>query len=193
MIKNEMKKRYKDYILNISNHYERKTFEFDNLDELMSNIKMSIDFEKNMIDMIYLDDKHWFQLEIQCTTRQFEDIGCFKRFYKQSKEVVFLKELFNIDVPMSLFNRYLKIVYETTIKDVYKEVLNTKQDEMDKIREREKESNPLHELLVPTFEIASNSTITLDEIRQRRYYIVDRAQIRAKDSITKNKPIQLPE
>jgi len=39
------------------------------------------------------------------------------------------------------------------------------------------------ELLVPTFEIATNPSIKLNEIRARRFYIVDRAQIRAKDSI----------
>lgn len=39
------------------------------------------------------------------------------------------------------------------------------------------------ELLVPTWEIACNPTIKLQEIRARRFYIVDRAQIKAKDSI----------
>lgn len=39
------------------------------------------------------------------------------------------------------------------------------------------------ELLVPTFEIACNPQIRLNEVRQRRFYIVDRAQVRAKDSI----------
>ena len=39
------------------------------------------------------------------------------------------------------------------------------------------------ELLVPTFELACNPTIKLNEIRARRYYIVDRAQVRAKDSL----------
>lgn len=39
------------------------------------------------------------------------------------------------------------------------------------------------ELLVPTWEIACNPTIKLNEIRARRYYIVDRAQVKAKDSL----------
>ncbi len=39
------------------------------------------------------------------------------------------------------------------------------------------------ELLVPTIELACNPAIRLSEIRARRYYIVDRAQVRAKDSL----------
>ena len=41
------------------------------------------------------------------------------------------------------------------------------------------------EVLVPTFEIASNPTIKLSEIKARRFYIVDRAQIKAKEAIQK--------
>jgi len=41
------------------------------------------------------------------------------------------------------------------------------------------------ELLVPTFEIAANPTIRLSEIKARRFYIVDRAQIKAKEAIQK--------
>ena len=47
------------------------------------------------------------------------------------------------------------------------------------------------ELLVPTFEIASNPTIKLNEIRARRYYIVDRAQVRAKDSIQRQEDLEV--
>jgi len=36
---------------------------------------------------------------------------------------------------------------------------------------------------VPTFVIAAYPTITLPEIRARRFYIIDRAQVRAKDAI----------
>ena len=36
------------------------------------------------------------------------------------------------------------------------------------------------EVLVPTFELAANPTIRLSEVRARRFYIVDRAQIRAR-------------
>jgi len=41
------------------------------------------------------------------------------------------------------------------------------------------------ELLVPTFEIAANPQVRLSEIRARRFYIVDRAQIKAKEAIQK--------
>jgi hypothetical protein len=41
------------------------------------------------------------------------------------------------------------------------------------------------EVLVPTFEIATNPQVRLSEIKARRFYIVDRAQIKAKESIQK--------
>lgn len=41
------------------------------------------------------------------------------------------------------------------------------------------------EVLVPTFEIAANPQIRLSEIKARRYYIVDRAQMKAKEAIQK--------
>jgi hypothetical protein len=41
------------------------------------------------------------------------------------------------------------------------------------------------EILVPTFEIAAYPTIRLSEIKSRRFYIVDRAQIKAKEAIQK--------
>jgi hypothetical protein len=41
------------------------------------------------------------------------------------------------------------------------------------------------EILVPTFEIAAYPTIRLAEIKARRFYIVDRAQIKAKEAIQK--------
>ena len=41
------------------------------------------------------------------------------------------------------------------------------------------------EVLVPTFEIATNPTIRLSEVKARRFYIVDRAQIKAKEAIQK--------
>ena len=47
------------------------------------------------------------------------------------------------------------------------------------------------ELLVPVIEIASNPTIKLNEIRQRRYYIVDRAQVRAKDSLQRQEDVEV--
>lgn len=47
------------------------------------------------------------------------------------------------------------------------------------------------ELLIPVVELASNPTIKLNEIRQRRYYIVDRAQVRAKDSLQRQEDIEI--
>jgi hypothetical protein len=41
------------------------------------------------------------------------------------------------------------------------------------------------EVVVPTFEIAVHPTIRLSEIKARRFYIVDRAQIKAKEAIQK--------
>ena len=41
------------------------------------------------------------------------------------------------------------------------------------------------EILVPTFEIAAHPTVRLSEIKARRFYIVDRAQIKAKKAIQK--------
>jgi len=41
------------------------------------------------------------------------------------------------------------------------------------------------EVLVPTFEIAAHPTVKLSEIKARRFYIVDRAQIKAKEAIQK--------
>lgn len=41
------------------------------------------------------------------------------------------------------------------------------------------------EILVPTFEIVAYPTVRLSEIKARRFYIVDRAQIKAKEAIQK--------
>jgi hypothetical protein len=41
------------------------------------------------------------------------------------------------------------------------------------------------EILVPTFEIVVNPTVRISEVKARRFYIVDRAQIKAKESIQK--------
>ena len=41
------------------------------------------------------------------------------------------------------------------------------------------------EILVPTFEIVTNPTIRISEVKARRFYIVDRAQIKAKEAIQK--------
>lgn len=41
------------------------------------------------------------------------------------------------------------------------------------------------EILVPTFEIATHPTVRLSEVKARRFFIVDRAQIKAKEAIAK--------
>jgi len=41
------------------------------------------------------------------------------------------------------------------------------------------------EILVPTFEIATHPTVRLSEVKARRFFIVDRAQIKAKEAIQK--------
>lgn len=47
------------------------------------------------------------------------------------------------------------------------------------------------EILVPTFEIATNPTIRLAEVKARRFYIVDRAQIKAKEAIQKEEDLNI--
>ena len=41
------------------------------------------------------------------------------------------------------------------------------------------------EILVPTFEIVVNPTVRISEVKARRFYIVDRAQIKAKEAVQK--------
>lgn len=47
------------------------------------------------------------------------------------------------------------------------------------------------EVLVPTFEIAANPTVRLSEIKARRFFIVDRAQIKAKEAIQKEEDLNI--
>lgn len=47
------------------------------------------------------------------------------------------------------------------------------------------------ELMVPVLEIACNPTVKLNEIRARRFYIVDRAQVRAKDSLQRQEDAEV--
>ncbi len=47
------------------------------------------------------------------------------------------------------------------------------------------------ELLVPTFEIAANPVIRYSEVKARRFYIVDRAQIKAKDSLQRQEDTEV--
>jgi hypothetical protein len=47
------------------------------------------------------------------------------------------------------------------------------------------------EVLVPTFEIATNPQVRLSEIKARRFYIIDRAQIKAKEAIQKEEDVNI--
>lgn len=47
------------------------------------------------------------------------------------------------------------------------------------------------EVLVPTWEIAANPQIRLSEIKARRFYIVDRAQMKAKEAIQKQEDTEI--
>jgi hypothetical protein len=47
------------------------------------------------------------------------------------------------------------------------------------------------EILVPLFEIAVNPQVRLSEIKARRFYIVDRAQIKAKEAIQKEEDVNI--
>ena len=47
------------------------------------------------------------------------------------------------------------------------------------------------ELIVPTFEIAAYPQIRYSEIKARRFYIVDRAQVRAKDAIMRQEDTEV--
>ena len=47
------------------------------------------------------------------------------------------------------------------------------------------------EVLVPTFEIVTNPTIRISEVKARRFYIVDRAQIKSKEAIQKEEDTQV--
>jgi len=49
------------------------------------------------------------------------------------------------------------------------------------------------EILVPLFEIATNPSIRLSEVKARRFYIVDRAQIKAKEAIQKEEDTNILE
>lgn len=67
--------------------------------------------------------------------------------------------------------------YERDVRSVAR-VISRRGAVPDEIQEGE-------EVLVPTFEIATNPQVRLAEIKARRFYIVDRAQIKAKEAIQK--------
>ena len=76
------------------------------------------------------------------------------------------------ELPQGAYARYEKDVRSTA------NVISRRGAVPDNIQEGE-------EVLVPTFEIATNPTIRLSEVKARRFYIVDRAQIKAKEAIQK--------
>ncbi len=51
--------------------------------------------------------------------------------------------------------------------------------------------NRLEILRLSTFEIAANPTISLSEIKARRFYTIDRAQIKAKEQIQADEDAKL--
>ena len=82
------------------------------------------------------------------------------------------------ELPQGAYARYEKDVRQTA------QVIGKKGGVPDGITEGE-------EVLVPTFEIATNPTIRLSEVKARRFYIVDRAQIKAKEAIQKEEDLNI--
>lgn len=82
------------------------------------------------------------------------------------------------ELPQGAYARYEKDVRQTA------QVISRRGAVPDGITEGE-------EILVPTFEIATNPTIRLSEIKARRFYIVDRAQIKAKEAIQKEEDLNI--
>jgi len=82
------------------------------------------------------------------------------------------------ELPQGAYARYEKDVRSTA------HVISRRGGVPDNITEGE-------EILVPTFEIATNPTIRLSEVKARRFYIVDRAQIKAKEAIQKEEDLNI--
>ena len=83
------------------------------------------------------------------------------------------RKLLMIDeLPQGAYARYEKDVHAIAT------VISRRGAVPDQIQEGE-------EVLVPTFEIATNPQIRISEVKARRFYIVDRAQIKAKEAIQK--------
>ncbi len=82
------------------------------------------------------------------------------------------------ELPQGAYARYEKDVRQTAF------VISRRGAVPDGITEGE-------EILVPTFEIATNPTIRLSEVKARRFYIVDRAQIKAKEAIQKEEDLNI--
>jgi len=82
------------------------------------------------------------------------------------------------ELPQGAYARYEKDVRSTA------HVISRRGAVPDNITEGE-------EVLVPTFEIATAPSIRLSEIKARRFYIVDRAQIKAKEAIQKEEDLNI--
>jgi len=82
------------------------------------------------------------------------------------------------ELPQGALARYEKDVASTAF------VLSRRGAVPDRIVEGE-------EVLVPTFEISTNPQIRLSEIKARRFYIVDRAQMKAKEAIQKQEDTEI--
>ena len=82
------------------------------------------------------------------------------------------------ELPQGAYARYEKDVRQTA------QVISRRGAVPETITEGE-------EVLVPTFEIAANPTIRLSEVKARRFYIVDRAQIKAKEAIQKEEDLNI--
>lgn len=93
-------------------------------------------------------------------------------------QVVGRKLLMVDELPQGAYARYEKDVRATA------QVISRRGAVPDMITEGE-------EVLVPTFEIATNPTIRLSEVKARRFYIVDRAQIKAKEAIQKEEDLNI--
>ena len=129
-------------------------------------------FKKNILQLASNKYIWSFGIAIQ------DDISfCHKIFYQNDKEIKLLSLLLQTESSELMIDKLIGIIFDPVVANLVEQV-------------KERSS---HELFVSIFEVASNPTISLDEIRNRRYYIVDRVQIRAKDSILKNEPIKLPE
>ena len=82
------------------------------------------------------------------------------------------------ELPQGAYARYEKDVHATAV------VVSRRGGATESIQEGE-------EILVPTFEIITNPTIRISEVKARRFYIVDRAQIKAKEAIQKTEDTEI--
>jgi hypothetical protein len=50
---------------------------------------------------------------------------------------------------------------------------------------------PNETIFLPTFEMAANPTVSLSEVSARRFYLIDRAQIRARENIQRDEDVAI--